>query len=394
MRNNISAVMIVKNEEAVLERCLDSIEGVMPIVIADTGSTDDTVKIAEYYDATIYEHPWADSFSEARNWINEKVTTKWALQIDADEEAIRSTIHTLDKLDDNVSAYLTPIHNPRADGTESLHYFERLFQPKKIHYKWRVHNEVIVEDGDTEKTELAILHHGYGQSDEEMKRKHENTLRLLMLDIDDAGYVLRNVRYLVQALSALQDWEGVIKAAEEHGHIVADAPIISQMVNTTLIHAYGNMNSPEKAIRVGLETIEKNPRCIDALFALAVIYEGVEWWSDAAECYIAYIMARRGMGYRNVQDIMTYNTWGSLPVAFSRLGICLLKQGKKSEALVAFSRADRLGIGHPDEEGMLCNTDQLAALMIQDGLNLTEPHGELTEGGWDGSVGKHETASS
>lgn len=46
----ISLCMIVKNEEAVLERCLDSIADLMDeIIIVDTGSTDRTKEIASKY---------------------------------------------------------------------------------------------------------------------------------------------------------------------------------------------------------------------------------------------------------------------------------------------------------------------------------------------------------
>ena len=46
----ISLCMIVKNEEAVLARCLDSIADLMDeIIIVDTGSTDNTKEIAAKY---------------------------------------------------------------------------------------------------------------------------------------------------------------------------------------------------------------------------------------------------------------------------------------------------------------------------------------------------------
>ena len=43
----VSLCMIVKNEEDILARCLDSLKGLMDeIIIVDTGSTDRTKEIA------------------------------------------------------------------------------------------------------------------------------------------------------------------------------------------------------------------------------------------------------------------------------------------------------------------------------------------------------------
>ena len=55
----ISCVMIVKNEESILARCLDSIRDLMDeIVIVDTGSTDKTKEIARKYTDKIYDFTW------------------------------------------------------------------------------------------------------------------------------------------------------------------------------------------------------------------------------------------------------------------------------------------------------------------------------------------------
>ena len=61
--------MIVKNEEAVLERCLESLKGLFEeIVIVDTGSTDSTKEIATKYTDKIYDFQWINDFAAARNY--------------------------------------------------------------------------------------------------------------------------------------------------------------------------------------------------------------------------------------------------------------------------------------------------------------------------------------
>ena len=60
----ISLCLIVKNEEQVLDRCLNSVKDVVDeIVIVDTGSTDHTLGIATKYEARIFHFDWIDDFS-------------------------------------------------------------------------------------------------------------------------------------------------------------------------------------------------------------------------------------------------------------------------------------------------------------------------------------------
>lgn len=82
----ISLCMIVKNEEAVLARCLDTVcDLVDEIIIVDTGSTDATKMIARHYTDKIYDFVWVDDFSAARNFAFSKATMQYIYSADADE---------------------------------------------------------------------------------------------------------------------------------------------------------------------------------------------------------------------------------------------------------------------------------------------------------------------
>lgn len=82
----ISLCMIVKNEEKVLARCLDSICNLMDeIIIVDTGSTDRTKEIAARYTDKIYDFEWVGDFSAARNFSFSKATKEYIYSADADE---------------------------------------------------------------------------------------------------------------------------------------------------------------------------------------------------------------------------------------------------------------------------------------------------------------------
>ncbi len=83
---SISLCMIVKNEEEILARCLDSVADLMDeIIIVDTGSTDKTKEIAAKYTSQVYDFRWQDDFSAARNFSFSKASMEYIYTPDADE---------------------------------------------------------------------------------------------------------------------------------------------------------------------------------------------------------------------------------------------------------------------------------------------------------------------
>ena len=83
----ISLCMIVKNEEACLGRCIDSLKGIVDeMIVVDTGSTDKTVEIAKERGASVYHFDWTGDFSEARNYSFSLAKCDYIYAADADEE--------------------------------------------------------------------------------------------------------------------------------------------------------------------------------------------------------------------------------------------------------------------------------------------------------------------
>ena len=84
---SVSMCMIVKNEQDILKRCLDSYAGTYDeLIIIDTGSTDNTKEIARQYTDKVYDYVWCNDFAAARNFAFSKAGCDYILSVDADEE--------------------------------------------------------------------------------------------------------------------------------------------------------------------------------------------------------------------------------------------------------------------------------------------------------------------
>lgn len=81
----LSICLIVKNEEAFLPGCLETVKDqAAQIVVVDTGSEDRTREIAKDFGAELAYFSWCDDFSAARNYAAELATEDWVLSLDAD----------------------------------------------------------------------------------------------------------------------------------------------------------------------------------------------------------------------------------------------------------------------------------------------------------------------
>ena len=82
----VSLTMIVRDEEANLPHCLESVRGLFDeVVVVDTGSLDRTREIARSFGARTLEFAWCDDFAAARNAAMEHATSDYAFWLDADE---------------------------------------------------------------------------------------------------------------------------------------------------------------------------------------------------------------------------------------------------------------------------------------------------------------------
>jgi len=186
--------MIVKDEEYFLDQCLSSAaDHVDEIIVVDTGSIDSTLEIAARYTDKLFEFPWDNDFSAARNYSIAQAQGDWILVLDADEvisgpdlERIRMVIG---------SAELDGYHLSRRDYNNNMleggwigvqeesplskdykgyheHQVCRVFKNREdMRYQGRVHERVCSTLTEGTLGTLDVTIHHYVDDNPDKKRK-------------------------------------------------------------------------------------------------------------------------------------------------------------------------------------------------------------------------------
>ncbi len=214
----LSAVMIVKDEESVLEDCLASIEPVVDeIVIADTGSTDRSREIAHAHGARLIEFPWRNDFAAARNAALAEARGEWILYIDADERlAPADKAKARAALDHPGLIAARPWFRIKTGYTLCREY--RLFRnDPRIRFRGAIHEKVSIdilrlsEERGLEigEPDLLLEHIGY---DGPQEHKHRRNLPMLRAELARRPEVIYNWHHLGRILEATGDEPGAYEA--------------------------------------------------------------------------------------------------------------------------------------------------------------------------------------
>lgn len=164
----LSVIIIVKNEEANLRRCLTSIQWVDEIVVLDSGSTDRTLEIAKEFTDKIYSTDW-QGYGIQKQRALDYATGTWVLNLDADESVSDELRQSICKVmqKNKADAYRVPIHLNFYG--KSLYYswspkhHVRLFKRAGARYTDNIVHEAIVLPPKAKigQLKLGIQHHSF-----------------------------------------------------------------------------------------------------------------------------------------------------------------------------------------------------------------------------------------
>ena len=230
----ISACYITKNESANIAASIESIAAsVDEIIVCDTGSEDDTCRIAEALPKVkLFHGAWRDDFAAARNEALSHATGDWVVFLDADErfsEATRGNLPAVLEEAKGYDALAVKIVNLDIDGQEEKRidhtYVVRAFRRSpEIRYAGRIHEHIERGDGELRlafaaEEQLVLLHTGYTAS--RIRGKAERNLRLLLQELERTESPEDLYRYLAEAYEGVGDAERALHYARLD---IADGP--------------------------------------------------------------------------------------------------------------------------------------------------------------------------
>jgi len=278
----LSLCMIVKDEERFLPGCLESIaEFVDEIVIADTGSTDRTLQIAQAHKAKICRIEWQDDFAAARNAALGMATGDWILQLDADERLRKEGSDELRSwLARNDVLYVSlPINSPGGhSGKGHISRAHRLFRNLPgVCYSGKIHEQVSpffvkyrLKEGISR---VMIEHLGYSKDVVDMDQKLNRNRRILELEVADNPDNAFGHFNLAQNMMLQKQYEQALAELEQAMQIGGLPDDILCSCCNNMAQIYTSQQNYHKALQSIRNSLDLNSEQTTAFLLQYEIYE-------------------------------------------------------------------------------------------------------------------------
>ena len=271
-RMQLSLCMIVKNEEADLPHCVNSVKPVLDeIIIVDTGSTDNTKEVARQLGAKVFDFSWVDDFSAARNESILRATGDYILWLDADDRVDPPEMEKLGLLQQNFSwkknkAYYLRVNSQSPMDGETHFYQLRVFpNVAGARFEGRVHEQVFYRlkklGMEFVQTDIMIRHTGY-HDEAAIRQKSERNLKIIQDELRGDPY------NLVHHYNAARTLGGIGRLAEalEHMEKIVGNQTIRKKERQFFLEAsiltgkyYADLGRYERAVAIFQDLVRQFP---------------------------------------------------------------------------------------------------------------------------------------
>src|SRR5690606_13376892 len=151
-------------------------------IVVDTGSTDRTREIAESHGAKVFDFPWTDSFSEARNVSVKHASGKWVFWLDADDTlpfpSGQAILEAAIQSPENIYGYIVPVQfvEGGSAGATRVDHVKLIRNFDGLEFRFHIHEQVLgaIREAGGEIARIegsVVLHSGYDTSEEGQARK-------------------------------------------------------------------------------------------------------------------------------------------------------------------------------------------------------------------------------
>ena len=302
---SLSLCMIAKNEEGMLRECLERVKPIVDeMIVVDTGSTDQTKKIAASSGSMVYDFSWQDDFSKARNFSLKKARMEWILVLDADEFLSTVDLAAITALTERKDmdgfrlcqrSYTDQIgannfHPCRGEYEEEKGFLGyvtahlvRLFRnDPDIYFEGHVHEvveKVMQAHRKTwESTEIPLHHYGFAKSKIFLEQKKEIYQNLGRIKAENEPCDPRAYFDLGVQLIEIEEYNEALSVLERAYQLRSDW--VPLLFNLGLIH--DKLNDADKAISFYEKALAYEPHHQAALCNLGILHQRCGRWDSAS----------------------------------------------------------------------------------------------------------------
>jgi glycosyltransferase involved in cell wall biosynthesis len=342
-----SLAMIVKNEQETLGGVLDDAAAICDeLIVVDTGSTDDTVKVAADHGAQVFDFDWIDDFAAARNSSFEHCTGDWILWLDADDRVpppaqegfLRLKEHLVDTSE--VDGVMIPYHRAFSenDPTVCTFSFDRervLRRGAGLRWNGPVHEVIGVER--LMRWPDAFVEHR--PAPESWDRKKDRNLLILQAAVAGGDRSPRTLFYLGNELRDHERWQESLSVHQEY---VRASDLLWEKYDAlvSMARCEDALEHESKKLQLLLSAVTLDSTRAEAFMRLGMHHYDRRQWRQAAPFFAAAtVLERPSDGF--IDD--TAYTWA--PWDF--LSICHSELGRYEDALTETLRALRTSDDRP-----------------------------------------------
>jgi glycosyltransferase involved in cell wall biosynthesis len=309
----LSLALIVKNEAQVLPRLLDTVTFADEIIICDTGSTDETVAIAEKYGAKVCHFDWCDDFAAARNYAFSQASGDYIMWLDADDivlpadaEKIKVWKTKLDNIDTLMCKYVLS-----EDGSVWF-YRERILRNCPLaRWSGRIH-EAITLFGNIVRCDVEIHHRPIAAHTARNVHIYRQMLKDgQQLNARETYYYARELYYSGFYTAALKLFRKFLRMKGSAIDIVEALKI--------MYFIYIKKKDTDKALWCAYESFKYGRMRADMCCVIADVYVGRGELQRAIDFYLTALICDNVEGFFNA-DSSKFVPYMQLCMCYSRLG--------------------------------------------------------------------------